>query len=123
MGPRDPSSYTIAPAFWVVQADLFGPLTTFVPNREVNTRNSPALSANTWAMVFVCMLSKAINIQVVEGHTAVLLAQGLSRLGCEVGLPARLLIDQDSHQGCPDCNGEDGSWQPTHACHGTPNMV
>ena len=78
MGPRDPSSYTIAPAFWVVQADLFGPLTTFVPNREVKTRNSPALSAKTWAMVFVCMLSKAINIQVVEGHAAVLLAQGLS---------------------------------------------
>ena len=68
MGPRDSSSYAIAPAFWVVQADLFGPLTTFVPNREVNTRNSPALSAKTWAMVFVCMLSKAINIQVVEGH-------------------------------------------------------
>ena len=96
MGPRDPSSYTIAPAFWVVQADLFGPLTTYVPGREANTRSNPALASKTWGMVFICMLSKAINIQVVEGHTAVLLAQGLSRLGCEVGLPARLLIDQDS---------------------------
>ena len=47
-------------------------------------------------MVFSCMLSKAINLQVVEGHSAVMLAQGLSRMGCEVGLPARLLIDQDS---------------------------
>ena len=96
MGPRDPSSYSIAPAFWVVQADLFGPLKSYVPGREANTRANPALSHKCWAMVFVCMLSKAVNIQIVEGHSAPLLADGLSRLCCGTGVPARMLIDQDS---------------------------
>ena len=96
MGPRDPSSYSIAPAFWVVQSDLFGPLTSYVPGREANTRNNPALPHKVWAMVFVCMLSKAVNIQIVEGHSAPLLADGLTRLCCETGVPARMLIDQDS---------------------------
>ena len=43
-------------------------------------------------MVFVCSLSKACNIQVVEGHDTDHLADGLTRLCCE----ARLLIDRDS---------------------------
>jgi hypothetical protein len=96
MGPRNPNSYSIAPAFWIAQADLFGPVLTYVPGREQSTRNNPALAANCWVMVFTCLLSKAINLQVVEGHSAPLLAQGLSRMSCEVGTPARLLIDQDS---------------------------
>jgi hypothetical protein len=96
MGPRDPSSYCIAPAFWVAQADLFGPMTTYVPGRERNTRAHPALPAKCWAMVFCCVLTKAVNIQVVEGHSANCLADGLTRLSCETGTPARLLIDRDS---------------------------
>ena len=47
-------------------------------------------------MIFVCNLSNATNIQVVEGHDADHLANGLTRLCCEVGEPARLLIDRDS---------------------------
>ena len=96
MGPRNPNSYSIAPAFWIAQADLFGPVLTYVPGREQNTRNDPSSSTRCWVMVFTCLLSKAINLQVVEGHSAPLLAQGLSRMSCEVGTPARLLIDQDS---------------------------
>ena len=77
MGPRDPSSYSVTPAFWVSQADLFGPLTIYVLGWEASTRNSLALHSKLWAMDFVCCLSKAINIQVVEGHSAALLADGL----------------------------------------------
>ena len=54
------------------------------------------MTSKCWAMVFVCNLSKAVNIQVVEGHDAPQLADGLTRLCCEVGAPARLLIDRDS---------------------------
>ena len=32
----------------------------------------------------------------MEGHSAPLLADGLTRLCCETGVPARILIDQDS---------------------------
>ena len=44
-------------------------------------------------MVFVCNLSKATNIQ---GHDAHHLADGLTRLCCEVEAPPRRLIDRDS---------------------------
>ena len=95
MGPRDPASYLIA-AFLVCQADLFGPITTFVPGRERETRNSRPLPAKCWGLVFVCMVTRGCNIQVVEGHTAHLIAEGLTRLACETGCPARMLVDQDS---------------------------
>ena len=96
MEPKDPSAYTLAPPFWVTQADLYGPIVTYVPGRERNTRAHRDLTSKCWAMVFVCNLSKAVNIQVVEGHDAHHLADGLTRLCCEVGAPARLLIDRDS---------------------------
>ena len=54
------------------------------------------MASKCWAMVFVCNLSKAVNIQVVEGHDAHHLVDGLKRLCCEVGAPDRLLIDRDS---------------------------
>ena len=75
METRHPNSYSIAQAFWIAQSDLFGPVQTNVLGREQNTRANPSLSAKYWVMV---------------------LAQGLSRMSCEVGTPARLLIDQDS---------------------------
>ena len=46
-------------------------------------------------MVVVCLLSKSVNIQIVEGHSA-LPDDGLTRLCCETDVPARMLIDQDS---------------------------
>jgi hypothetical protein len=96
MGPRDPASYWFASAFLICQADLFGPITTFVPGRERNTQAAKALPSKCWGLVFVCMVSCSCNIQFVKGHTAHLLAEGLTRLACEIGCPARLLIDQDS---------------------------
>jgi hypothetical protein len=76
MGPRHPATMPSphAPAFWIVQANLFGPVTTFVPGREQNTRATSTLTAKCWVMVFSCLLSKAINLQVEEGHSAVMLA-------------------------------------------------
>ena len=66
----------------------------YVPGREQNTRANPSLSAKCWVMVFTCLLSKAVNLQVVEGHSAPMLAQVLSCMRCFVGTPAKLLINQ-----------------------------
>ena len=38
MGPKDPSAYALAPPLWVTQAELYGPIVTYVPGRERNTR-------------------------------------------------------------------------------------
>ena len=96
MGPKDHSAYALAPPCWVTQANLYRPITTYVPGREQHTRASGALTSKCWATVFVCNISKAVKIQVVEGRDAPQLADGLTRLCCEVGAPGRLLIDRDS---------------------------
>ena len=96
MGPIDDAKLTVAPAFWISQMDIWGPITVFVPGREKNTRNSPALTAKIWIQVTVCVITKNVNLQVVEGHDARSLGEGITRLICEVGTPARLCIDQDS---------------------------
>jgi hypothetical protein len=96
MGPIDDAKLTVAPAFWISQMDIWGPITVFVPGREKHTRNSPALPAKIWIQMAVCVITKNVNLQVVEGHDAKSLAEGITRLICEVGTPARLCIDQDS---------------------------
>jgi hypothetical protein len=83
-GPRNPNSYSFAPAFWIAQADLLGPVLTYVPKRDQSTRNNTALAIRYWVMVFTCLLSEAINLQVVGGRSPPLLAQGLPRMSCEV---------------------------------------
>ena len=95
-GPVHSSKFVVAPPFWVTQADLWGPITVWVPGREKNTRNSAALSSKVYAMVFVCCITKLVNIQIVETKDVHGLSDGLTRLMCEQGAPSHLLIDQDT---------------------------
>ena len=95
-GPLDDAKFTLAPAFWMTQVDIWGPATVYVPGRERNTRSSKSLSSKVWVLVSVCVLTKLVNMQVVETHCAKGLSDGLTRLICEVGTPSRLLVDQDS---------------------------
>ena len=95
-GPVHSSKFTVAPPFWVTQADIWGPINVFVPGREKNTRNTAALTAKVYAMVFVCCVSKLVNIQIVETKDAQGMCDGLTRLMCEQGAPAHLLVDQDT---------------------------
>ena len=96
MGPIHSSKFTLAPPFWICQCDLWGPMTTYVPGREKNTRNSAALSSKVWALVFVCCITKLTNIQIVESKDAAGICDGLTRLTCEVGTPSKMLVDQES---------------------------
>merc|ERR1711867_176009 len=47
-------------------------------------------------MVSVCLVTKSVNLQVIEGKSADAVIDGVNRLGCEVGMPSLILIDQDS---------------------------
>merc|ERR1711867_310943 len=47
-------------------------------------------------MVSVCLVTKAVNLQVIEGKSADAVIDGVNRLGCQVGMPSLILIDQDS---------------------------
>ena len=96
MGPISSHQFAVCPPFWVTQADLFGPVTHYVPGRERNTRNNPALHCNCHVFVMVCVVTKLTNIQVVESKDVGGICCALTRLGCEVGMPKLFLIDQDS---------------------------
>ena len=96
MGPVSSHQFSVAPPFWVTQADLFGPLTHYVPSRERNTRNRPALDSKCYAVVMVCMVTKLVNIQIAESKDVGGISCALTRLGCEIGMPKLFLIDKDS---------------------------
>ena len=45
---------------------------------------------------FVCLVTRAVNLQVIETKSADGVIEGVNRLGCEVGFPSYILTDQDS---------------------------
>ena len=96
MGPISDHQLSIAPAFWCSQVDLFGPIICYVPGYERNMRNIKPSKVKTWILTYVCVVTKLVNAQVLEKTDAGGVLDGLTRLGCEVGLPSILLIDQDS---------------------------
>ena len=96
MGPIHSSKFTVAPPFWAAQCDIWGPIPVFVPGREKNTRSSAALSAKVYALVFVCLVTKLTNIQIIETKDVSGICDGLTRLTCEVGAPSKLFIDQET---------------------------
>ena len=96
MGPVSSHQFAVCPLFWVTQGDLFGPLTHYVPGRERNTRRTPALDSKCYAFVMVCVVTKLVNIQIVETKDVGGISCALTRLGCEIGMPKLFLTDKDS---------------------------
>ena len=96
MGPVSNHQLAITPPFWCCQADLFGPISCYVPGFEKTTRSRPASSVKTWILTSVCVVTKLVNCQVIEKSDASAILDAMTRLGCEVGLPSIVLADQDS---------------------------
>ena len=96
MGPVADAQTTIAPPFWITMCDIFGPCKVFVPGHSMKTRNKEAIDVKAYVLVFVCPTTKLVNMQIIEGKTADAIVDGLNRLGCEVGIPSFVLVDQDS---------------------------
>ena len=96
MGPVSDNQLTVAPPFWLCMADLYGPIQTFVPGHERVTRSRGVITAHVYIMVFVCPTTKLLNLQVIESKSVDGIADGLTRLGCEVGFPTHFLVDQDA---------------------------
>ena len=96
MGPLPSESFTIAPVFYICQLDIFGPCHVYVPGHNMLLRNRKMAEAKVYVLVFVCMITKCVNLQVVEQKSADGVIDGVNRLGCEVGMPSYILTDQDS---------------------------
>ena len=51
-------------------------------------------------MVIVCPMTRLTNMQVLERGLADAIISGMTRLGCEIGVPNKLFIDQDKAIEC-----------------------
>ena len=96
MGPISDEQLTIAPAFYITMCDIFGPCHVFVPGHAMKTRHRNIVEVKCYVLVFCCPVTKMVNLQVIEDKSADGVLDGVNRLGCEVGFPSFLLVDQDS---------------------------
>ena len=96
LGPVADEQLTVAPAFYVTMADIYGPCQIYVPGHTMKTRHRNILEAKCYVLVFCCPVTKAVNLQVIEAKSADAVLDGVNRLGCEVGFPKIILIDQDT---------------------------
>ena len=97
-GPIRENQLAIAPPFWFCQMDLFGPVDVYAPGFERETRGRKVKQSKCWIMVAVCPTTKLVNMQVVESSLTSGIMSGVIRLGCEVGLPAKMFIDKGQSQ-------------------------
>ena len=67
MGPIAQEQLMLAPPFYVTMLDLFGPVQSYVPGFERNTRNRKVLECQMYVMTSVCVTTKLVNLQILEG--------------------------------------------------------
>ena len=96
MGPIADEQLVIAPPFWIAMCDIFGPCQVYVPGHSMLSRNKQAVDVKCYVLVFVCLVTKLVNMQVIETKKTDGVIDGINRLGCEVGIPSFVLVDQDS---------------------------
>ena len=96
MGPIADEQLVIAPPFWIAMCDIFGPCQIYVPGHSMLSRNKQAVDVKCYVLVFVCLVTKLVNMQVIETKKTDGVIDGINRLGCEVGIPSFVLVDQDS---------------------------
>ena len=89
MGPVPPERITIAPAFYNVQVDIFGPLDSHcVHGRRAVVKN--------YGVVFKCCTSLAVAVFVMEGYSTSHFLDAFYRFSCRYGYPAKVFIDAGS---------------------------
>ena len=96
MGPVASEQLVIAPPFYITMVDLFGPLRSFVPGFERVTRSRRELETKVHILVGVCVTTRIVNMQALEGKTSEAIIDGFTRMSSEVGIPTKVLVDQDS---------------------------
>ena len=96
MGPVASEQLVIAPPFYITMVDLFGPLRSFVPGFERVTRSRRELETKVHILVGVCVTTRIVNMQALEGKTSEAIIDGFTRISSEVGIPTKVLVDQDS---------------------------
>ena len=95
MGPVSNYNLTVAPAFYITQMDIAGPLKAYsFANKRATLK--------IWMVVFVCATTSTTSIKIMEDDSTPAFIQAFIRLACEVGYPKILLADRGSQlvKGC-----------------------
>ena len=89
----------IAPASYVTQVDLFGPLQSY---HGANKRTKMKI----WGIVFCCATTGAVDLKVMESYTSSAFILGFKRFSSRAGFPKLMLPDQGSQllKACGDMN-------------------
>ena len=97
MGPVHPDNLNIAPAFYVCQVDICGPVNTY---SNANKRATMKL----WFVVFCCCSTTAIDVKAMEDYSAEAFILSFMRFACKVGYPKKLMPDAGSQllKGCKE---------------------
>ena len=95
MGSISKHSITIAPAFYVTQADICGPFKAYSLHHKRTT-------IKIWLIVYCCISALTANIKVMDDYSAQAFIQAFIRFFCEVGYPRCIVIDEGSQliKGC-----------------------
>ena len=97
MGPVHSDNLNIAPAFYVSQVDIFGPVDTY---SKANTRAKVKL----WFAVFCCCTTAAIDVRTMGDYSTEAFILSFTRFACKVGFPKKLMPDAGSQllKGCKE---------------------
>ena len=97
MGPVSKYNLNIAPAFYVTQVDLLGPLESYHgPNKRTKLK--------IWIIVFCCCTTGAVDLKVMESYTTTSFIFGFKRFSSRAGFPKIMLPDEGSQllKGCAE---------------------
>ena len=95
MGALHDSQITVSPIFFATMVDCFGPLKCYCPGYERVTRGGEK-TYKVWMMVFCCMATGTINVQVVETQDTDGLMTGFNRFFAEETVPKFMFPDKGS---------------------------
>ena len=97
MGPVSDHNLKIAPAFYITQVDIFGPVKSY-------SFHNKRKSLKIWFIVFCCCVTGSVNIRVMEDYSTSSFLLGFKRFVSSVGYPKILLPDGGSQlvKGCGD---------------------
>jgi hypothetical protein len=95
IGPVHPNRLTVAPAFYLSQVDIFGPL-------DARCEHNHRSSIKVYGLVFKCTVSCAVAIYSMTNYSTDSFISAYTRFASRYGHPTRLYIDRGTQlvKGC-----------------------
>ena len=93
MGGLADSQLAVSPLFYFTMVDMWGPLKAYCPGYERTTRRDKAYEV--YFLVFCCVATGAVNVQLIEGKKTEFVLDGCSRFFSETSVPKIMYPDDD----------------------------